>query len=416
MVPLSAPRHCQLTNGLTVIHQFMPTPVVAVDVWVKAGAIAEPEAWEGMAHFLEHMIFKGTERLAPGDFDRAIESCGGLTNAATSHDYAHYFITVSAQQLPQSLPHLAELLLRARIPAEEFERERHVVLEEIRQAQDDPDGVGVQALLEQLYGNHPYGRSVLGSSDRLLAQTPKDMEQFHRTYYQPEHMTVVMTGGIDYQDACTLLSQTFNEFVTPPGCPAPPDLDLPVSVSPRQTLHLPNLEYPRLLFGWRGPGTDNLREAIGLDIIATLLSGGRLSRLVQDLRETRQLVLDVQASYMLQREAGVFLLSVWLDEAMLEPVESAIATHLDDLCQTPIRAEELYRCQQLLCNDFVFSLETPSQLASLYGYYSVLDQLHTALDYPAQVRAWTPEQLQDLAKCYLIPGSHALTVMRSQPQ
>ena len=120
----------RLDNGLTVIHQEInTTPVVVVDVWIKAGARCEPDAWTGMAHFLEHMVFKGTEQILPGMFDAAIENRGGLTNAATSHDYAHFYMTVAADDLEHALPYLASLLLHAAIPADEFVRERHVVIE-----------------------------------------------------------------------------------------------------------------------------------------------------------------------------------------------------------------------------------------------------------------------------------------------
>jgi zinc protease len=173
-----------LDSGLTIIHQQTPaTPVAAVDVWIKAGAIAEPDEWAGMAHFLEHMIFKGTEQLAPGCFDLEIERRGGMTNAATSYDYAHYFINTAAQHLEETLPYLAELLLHAAIPDDEFGRERQVVLEEIHQAYDDPDWVAFQSLNEMVYQRHPYGRSILGSEETLLARSPAEMRQFHGGEY-----------------------------------------------------------------------------------------------------------------------------------------------------------------------------------------------------------------------------------------
>ncbi len=153
----------KLDNGLTLIHQYMPTtPVVVADVWVDAGASAEPENWWGMAHFLEHMIFKGSKQVKPGEFDWAIENSGGITNAATSHDYAHFFITTAANNLPNNLSLLADILLQAAIPDDEFYRERDVVLEEIRGCYDDPDWIGFQALSETIYQHHPYRRSVFG--------------------------------------------------------------------------------------------------------------------------------------------------------------------------------------------------------------------------------------------------------------
>jgi zinc protease len=169
----------RLTNGLTVIHQHLPaTPVVVVDVWVRAGAITEPDEWSGMAHFLEHMIFKGTEQLPTGVFDSVIESRGGVSNAATSHDYAHYFITTAAQYLEDTLPALADLLLHPIIPDEEFVRERDVVLEEIRSCYDNPDWLGFQALVRKRlpmsslrtpnFGNRTKINGAIASTDALL--------------------------------------------------------------------------------------------------------------------------------------------------------------------------------------------------------------------------------------------------------
>jgi len=136
-----------LDQGLTLIHQYLPQISVAVvDVWVRAGAIAEPREWHGMAHFLEHMIFKGTKKIAPGMFDQMIEHKGGTANAATSHDYAHFFLTMAPRYLADTLPYLAEILLQADIPEEEFDRERDVVLEEIRASYDNPNCLAFQNL------------------------------------------------------------------------------------------------------------------------------------------------------------------------------------------------------------------------------------------------------------------------------
>ncbi len=203
----------QLDNGLTLIHQeISTTSVVVADVWVRAGAIVEPEPWFGMAHFLEHMIFKGTATIPPGVFDHRIENSGGVSNAATSYDYANYSLITSSLNLADTLPQLGELLLNAAIPDDEFVRERDVVLEEIRACYDDPDWIGFQSLINTVYQNHPYGRSVLGSEEELMQQTPEAMRCFHRTHYQPENMTVVIVGGIPHHSARELVNRSFTNF------------------------------------------------------------------------------------------------------------------------------------------------------------------------------------------------------------
>ncbi len=239
----------KLDNGLTVIHQYIPaTPVVVVDVWVRAGARQEPDRWSGMAHFLEHMIFKGTEKLGPGIFDRIIEHRGGIANAATSHDYAHFFITSAAKYIEEIVPALAELLLRASIPESEFVTEREVVLEEIRQSQDCPDDLGFQALMENVYQLHPYGRSVMGKEALLREREVDEMRCFHRYHYQPENMAVVVVGGVEQTQVIELVSTAFEQFSQ--KCSDCPQVEIEagalITEVRRQEIHLPRLEQGRL--------------------------------------------------------------------------------------------------------------------------------------------------------------------------
>ncbi|HAX85725.1 MAG TPA: peptidase M16 [Cyanobacteria bacterium UBA11370] len=404
----------RLANGLTVIHQYLPaTPAVVVDVWVRAGAIREPSPWTGMAHFLEHMIFKGTATLAPGVFDSIIERRGGLTNAATSHDYAHFFITTAAQYLDDTLPPLADLLLHATIPDDEFVRERDVILEEIRSCYDNPDWLGFQALSENVYQHHPYGRSVLGTEQQLMTRSPQQMRSFHSTYYQPENMTVVIVGGIEQASALELVQQSFQDFCKPGDCPnVTPDAEPPITEIRRQELYLPRIEQARLLMAWIGPGVDRLADAYGLDLLSVLLADGRSSRLVRELREEQRLVQGISSGFSLQRDSSLFTISAYLDPQHLEHVETLICDRLLELQQTPLSQAELSRCQRLLCNDYIFSTEAASQLAGLYGYYNTIATAELAVTYPQQIQKRTPEDLMHLAQQYLSPYHYAVTVLK----
>lgn len=404
----------KLDNGLTCIHQYLPaTPVVVADVWLGAGATREPEAWSGMAHFLEHMIFKGTEALPPRVFDQKIENQGGMTNAATSHDYAHFFLTTAAPYLGDTLPYLAELLLNAAIPEDEFIREREVVLEEIRSCYDDPDWIGFQALSESVYQHHPYGRSVLGTELELMQHSPEAMRCFHRAHYQPENMTVVIVGGIAQEPALELVSQSFQQFSEPSDFPLVEAIKQPLLAGiRRQELYLPRLEQARLMMAWTGPGIEQYRNAYGLDVLSVLLAEGRSSRLVRTLREDRQLVQAVSSNFSLQRESSLFTISAWLEPQYLERVEALICAHLEELQNTPISPGELSRCQRLLCNDYAFSTEAPNQLAGLYGYYNTLAEAHIAISYPEHIQSFDAEELQQLAQQYLSPYSYAVTVLK----
>ncbi|MBD2213272.1 insulinase family protein [Calothrix sp. FACHB-156] len=403
-----------LDNGLTFIHQEIPTtPVVVADVWVRAGATLEPEPWFGMAHFLEHMIFKGTASLPPGVFDYNIENKGGVSNAATSYDYAHYSLTTAALYLHETLPNLSELLLNAAIPDNEFIRERDVVLEEIRSYHDDPDWLGFQALLQSVYHQHPYGRSVLGTEKQLMQQSPEAMRCFHRAHYQPENMTVVIVGGINQHSALDLVNYSFGNFAERSDCPVVEKSREPIIEGiHRRELRLPRLEQARLMMAWLAPGVEQLRTAYGLDLLSVLLAEGRTSRLVRDLREELQLVQGICSNFSLQRESSLFTITAWLEPEHLEKVEFLIRAHLEDLQNQPISQHELDRTRRLLCNEYAFSTETPNQLTGLYGYYNTIAQAELAVTYPQQVLSFDAQELQQLAKQYLSPHNYAVTILK----
>jgi len=242
-------------SGLTLIHQEMTTAVVTVDIWVQAGAIAEPQNWSGMAHFLEHMIFKGTDKILPGQFDTMIESQGGITNAATSHDYAHYMFTIAATNFASTLPHLVEMLLNASIPDHEFDQERSVVLAEMHQAMDNPDWLAYQELVQAAYGEHPYSRSVLGSEEVINNLTPQNMREFWGDRYRPELMTIAVVGAVSLAETEYVINQAFgchnftfngnhrNQWHNSQPLSAP----IPVIKGiQRQTIYLPRLQHGRL--------------------------------------------------------------------------------------------------------------------------------------------------------------------------
>ncbi|WP_413166480.1 M16 family metallopeptidase [Capilliphycus salinus ALCB114379] len=404
----------RLDNGLTVIHQeISATPVVVVDVWTGAGARKEPEPWSGMAHFLEHMIFKGTDQIAPGIFDQVIESRGGVANAATSHDYAHFYITTASQYLEETLPTLAELLLNATIPDDEFIRERDVVLEEIRQAEDDVDWIEFQSLMETVYTHHPYGRSVLGTPEKLMQRTPEEMRCFHRSHYQPENMVVAIVGGVKQDRALKTIEEAFNRFPTPERCPC-------IGLTPepklreirRQELQLPNAELARMSIAWLGPNVKQLREGYGLDLLSVILAEGRSSRLVRVLREELQWVHHLSSSFSLQQESSILTINALLDPEKIESVEQVILDCISQLHSEPISELELKRSQRLLCNDYAFSTETPAQLAGLYGYYFTVSQPEFSVIYPTEIQSFDTSDIQELAQKYLSLDSHAVTIVR----
>jgi predicted Zn-dependent peptidase len=380
-----------------------------------------------MAHFLEHMIFKGTREILPGQFDRLVEGQGGITNAATSHDYAHFYVTTGVERLAPALSCLAQLLLRAEIPPNEFERERQVVLEEIRQADDDPDGWGFQQFIRGLYPHHAYGRPILGTADSLMNQSSRQMRHFHQTHYQPHNMIVVVVGGIEQSACVDLVSQSFQGFPVPPLPEAETSTQSPLAkLSPFsaqapfsaqgllsvQEFYLPQLEQARLMMGWVVPGIDEIEQAYGLDVLAAALAEGRSSILVQELREQRQLVQGISSSLSLQKESSFFSITAWLEPEYVPAVENLILTRLRNLHTNPIRPQALDRAKRLLVNDFVFSTETPGQMAGLYGYYHTIAHMDLGLVYPKEIAEISETDVMACTQQYLSPESYGITVLK----
>lgn len=402
-------------NGLTLIHQqILTTPVVVADVWVNVGVTSEPDCWSGMSHFLEHMIFKGSKKVLPGDFDYVVESTGGYTNAATSYDYTHFFITTASQYLPETLPYLGEVLLQAEIPEDEFYLEREVVLEEINCSNDDYDWLTLQAINSNIYRQHPYRKSVLGEEHLLMKNTPHQMRCYHKTYYQPENFNVVLVGNISLDKAVHLVDKNFSNFSVRSECPTIEfDCEPPMIEVRKQELFLPRLEQSRLVMGWMGPGIDDLEGAIALDMLSIILASGRTSRLVKKLREELNLVLDVGCQFSLQKHSSLFTICAYLKAENIEQIENLIRQEIYDLQANPVKETELYNCQKGLCHDYIFSTETPEQLAGLYGYYQILGNARLARKYPEIIKSLTAEKLQSYASHYLSPEYYAVCYVHS---
>jgi predicted Zn-dependent peptidase len=239
------------------------------------------------------------------------------------------------------------------------------------------------------------------------------MRCFHRSHYQPENMTVVIVGGIEEAQAMEVTSKAFGEFSDRWECPKlESQAEAPLVGIRRQELYLPRLEQARLMMAWTGPGVAQLESACGLDLLSVLLADGRSSRLVRELREELQLVQAIESSFSLQRESSLFTISAVLEAKDVEKVEAVICDRLWELQSEPVSEVELLRCKRLLCNDFVFSIETPAQLAGLYGYYNTIAKAELALSYPTKIQAFQPLGLQRLAQKYLDPRHYAAVVLK----
>ncbi len=416
--PLNAPTIKTLPNGLTIVAEQMPVEAVNLNVWINVGSAVESDDINGMAHFLEHMVFKGTPRLQSGEFERLIEQRGAVTNAATSHDYTHYYITTAPQDFAQLAPLQLDVVLNASIPDEAFERERSVILEEIRRSEDNPQRRTFRRAIETTFEQLPYRRQVLGPTAVIEQLKAQQMRDFHRKWYQPQSITAVAVGNLPVEELIEIVADGFTQAGV--GTEEAEKI-LPLAVTPesaftevvRRDYVDETLQQARLVMVWRVPGMTQLDETYALDVLAVILGQGRMSRLVRDLREERQLVTHIGVSNMTQRLQGVFYISAQLPEENLAEVEAAIAQHIRKF-QTELVAEtDIARIRTQVANRFIFGNEKPSDRTGLYGYYqSQVGDLSPALNYPSRIQALDAVDLQKAAQHYLSADAYGIVTIK----
>lgn len=417
---LNAPTIRQFANGLTVVAEQVPVEAVNLSLWLDVGSAVECDELLGTAHFLEHMIFKGSDRLPTGEFERRIEARGAMTNAATSQDYTHYYLTCAPKDLGQLAPLQMDVVLNPRIANDAFERERPVILEEIHRSDDNPRRRVSQRTLELAFDRLPYRRSVLGTTAEITALQPQQMRDFHRTWYQPQSLTVSVVGNLPVDDLIATVTDSFAKVSQdnwPVACSLPPrpfpEPEAPFAEVVRRDYTDESLQQARLMAIWRVPGLANIEETYALDVLATILGQGRTGRLIRQLREERGLVSRVGAGNLSYRFQGLFQVAAQLPEENLEVVEAAILEQIQRLQTELVDASDIDRVCKQVANRFVFGNERPSDRANLYGYFQTLvGDLDPALTYPQTIRALTPEDLRQAAQQYLSPQSVGIVTVR----
>lgn len=409
-VDFVAPTIHTLANGVRVIAEQVPVDAVNLDIWLDVGSAIENNEINGMAHFLEHMIFKGSDRQSVGEFERVVESRGGNTNAATSQDYTHYYITVAPHDFAELAPLQIDLVLNASIPDTEFQRERLVVLEEIRRSDDNPDRRIYRHTSEMVYQKLPYRRPVLGPSEVIENLTSSQMRSFHQKWYSPENITVVVVGNLPVAQMIDVVAKAFEQYTsssTPERQTLQPEM--PFTEVERQQVIDDSLQRSRLVMTWRVPGLRNLEQTYPLNILASILSGGRTSRLVKDLREERRLVDRISAGNSTQTWQGTFQIAAKLQSEHISDVELAVREHLQRLQDEPVTNEELEKIRTQVSNRFVFANESPRDRTGIYGYYDrVVGNLEEALNYPERINSVTAAEIQSAARQYLSPNAYGI--------
>jgi predicted Zn-dependent peptidase len=415
---LNAPTVHTLPNGLTIIAEQLPGSAVNLNLWLNVGSVLEDDSINGMAHFLEHMIFKGTPRLASGAFEKAIEERGAVTNAATSQEYTHYYITTAPKDFQDLAPLQLEVVLNASIAEESFAREKLVVLEEIRRAEDNPQRRIFSQVAEVGFENSPYCRPVLGLTSIIEQLRPQQMQDFHSHWYQPTAMTAVVVGNLPTEDLIATIADSFAQTYTIKS----PSQILPIptlkSVQPFKEIVGrdyvdESIQQSRLILMWRVPGLTQLKQTYALDVLAVILGKGKISRLFRELREEKGLVSSISVSNMTQGNQGLFYISAQLPTENIPAVEAAILAQIEKIQLELITESELNRIRTQVANRFIFGNERPSDRANLYGYYySQLQTLEPAFNYPQEIQSLQSEDMRIAAQTYLSTEAYGRVIVR----
>ncbi|RUT05806.1 peptidase M16 [Chroococcidiopsis cubana SAG 39.79] len=404
----------------------MPVEAVNLSLWVNVGSAVESNAINGVAHFLEHMVFKGTPQLTMGEFERRIEARGAIANAATSQDYTQFYITTAPSDFAALAPLQIDIVLNSLIPDDAFELERLVVLEEIRRSDDNPRRRTFQRAMEMAFDRLPYRRSVLGTVDAIAQLQPQQMRDFHATWYQPQSITASVVGNLPETELIEIVANSFAKHTPDSQHPsrgallcAPTDSRLhpepPFTQIVRHEFVDPSLQQARLVMLWRVPGLVQIEQTYALDVLAAILSHGRTSRLVRELREEKGWVSNISVSNLTQHLQGLFYVSAQMPVENLEMVEAAIASQIEKIQSAPVQESEIARVGTQVANRFIFANETPSERAGLYGYYqSLTGNLASALEYPNKIQALTTADLQAAAVQYLSPSAYGIVTTKPE--
>jgi zinc protease len=403
-----------LGNGLTVvIRENRSSPVVAVQVWVKAGSTTEPEVRAGMSHILEHMAFKGTHRRGPNQIAREVEALGGEINAYTSFDQTVYHITISGRYLENALDILADTLGDSLFDENELKRELEVILEEVHMNEDDPGRVGSKALFRTAYKVHPYGRPVIGYPETIKATTREDLLAYFKRHYVPSNMVLVITGGVDAKASRPVIQKIFGALPAAPEPkdprpPEPPQDALRVNVQERDARRV------YLDLGFHGPAiADN--DVFAWDLLSIILGGGQTSRLYHEVKDKKQLVDSISAYSYTPRDAGLLMVGATAAPDKAEDAYREILRQTFRMAFELPQGPELARAKTGTESDFLYSLESQGSLARHVGFFeTALGDAAFEEQYIQKIRAVTAADILRVAKSCLSPEK--LTVSAVLPK
>jgi zinc protease len=403
-------RRVRLPNGLTIlVRRDTSAPVVAIVTWVKAGYFDEPDDVVGIAHVLEHMYFKGTPTRGVGEIARATKAAGGYLNAGTIYDHTHYYTVLPSSGFVQGLEVQADAYANSVIDAGELARELEVIIEETKRKADTAGALAVETLFELLHDRHRIRRWRMGREEPLRAFTRDQLVAFYRNYYRPSNTVLAIVGDIDPDVAVTEATRLYGGLTDAPVArtPGPFDTDAPGF---RVREWEGDIAQAELLFGWRTPELLHA-DTPALDVLSTVLSGGRASRLVRAARD-RRLVSSVSAYDYTPTDLGVFVVHAGARAADLPAASQAIWDQLRRVRDGEVTAPEIERARCLLEASWLRRLEAADGQANFLGAWELLGDWAKGVAYHDALFAVDAARVTEVAQRWLAPDAASVIAYR----
>jgi zinc protease len=403
----------QLSNGLKVVlKESKKSPVVTVQMWVATGSADELPGEEGMSHFIEHLLFKGTEKFEVGEIARLIESSGGELNAYTSLDKTVYHVTLSKDDLDTGIEVIQQMVGFPQFVQDEIDNEREVVIEEIKRSKDDPQRRSSRVLFESVYGDGPYGKPILGVEETLTAMSRDDILKYFKGRYSPSNMVFVVVGDFSAKEVEAKVKKSFGQMKKAPvRKTAPKKINSPKGF----TVQTDTLDFneAQIHLAWPTVKVGH-RDMAALDVLSLILGQGESSRLNQQLRINNPLVNWIYASSYTPKEDGFLAISAGFNLESLPKLLEGLADEIFHLLSDSVTEQEIKKAIINLESDEYYSMETVDGLARKLGTFQLLlNDIDYFPKYMKQVEAITANDIRKVLKKYLTPDNLRVALLKN---
>lgn len=397
--PLLPYSETQLPSGFTLIHKEVRTaPIVAIDIWIHTGAIHDPAPHYGLSHFYEHMFFKGTQRHGVGIMDRIITSLGGYNNAATSWDYTHYYVVLPSAGWKQALDVLIDSMLNPLFNPEELEKERCVIVEEIKRHDDNPWSKIYDEFTQAAFSPSSYRRQVLGTEESLNTITRDTFVDYQKSRYRPDNTTLVIVGDVSEHEVLDELNHLLqNESAS---VPVQSRESFDILDQPAEVVLQRDVNQSYLLLGYPTPRLLDTKHEYALDLLSLILGEGNSSRLHRRLHDELGIVSSINCNYWSMVHNGLFMVEAVTEPSLVEEVEKEIHSELNKVRES-IREEELVKAKNMSRTDFAFANEKNVSIAHTYGYSRLASSVEHAVNYLQEIESVMLEDLHASIQGYL---------------